>query len=175
MLEIAAFTHFVLDVIDNTLGLSVSSAGDLSIAQVCCRAVVVYVILIGYVRLGKKRFLGEATAFDAVLVIIIGSIASRAISGTAPFVASLAAAFVLIAIHWLISYLTESSPRLSYLVKGHDTLIIQNGRVIRQALRDAHMSQDDLAEDLRQQGINNPDKVKEARLERSGKLSVIKK
>ena len=157
------------------LGLGNTRAEELSALQVCFRAFVVYLVIIGYVRLGKKRFLGEATAFDAVLVIIIGSIASRAISGTAPFVASLAAAFVLIAIHWLISYLTESSPRLSYLIKGHDTLIIQNGRVNRQALRDAHMSQDDLAEDLRQQGINNPDKVKEARLERSGKLSVIKK
>jgi uncharacterized membrane protein YcaP (DUF421 family) len=37
------------------------------------------------------------------------------------------------------------------------------------------MSDDDLAEDLRQQGVSNPEKVKEARLERSGKLSVIKK
>jgi uncharacterized membrane protein YcaP (DUF421 family) len=37
------------------------------------------------------------------------------------------------------------------------------------------MSEDDLAEDLRQQGVNNPGEVKEARLERSGKLSVIGK
>ena len=175
MREIAAFMYPVLDVIDAILGLSVSNAGDLSTAQVCSRAVVVYVVLIGYVRFGKKRFLGQATAFDAVLVIIVGSMASRAISGTAPFVATLTATFVLIAAHWVISYLTESSSVLGYLVKGHDTLIIRNGRVNHQALRGAHMSGDDLAEDLRQQGVRNPRQVKEARLERSGKLSVIKK
>ena len=52
--------------------------------------------------------------------------------------------------------------------------MIKNGRVDRTALRDAHMSTDDLAEDLRLEGIANPDDVKEARLERSGRLSVIK-
>jgi uncharacterized membrane protein YcaP (DUF421 family) len=37
------------------------------------------------------------------------------------------------------------------------------------------MSEDDLAEDLRQEGIETPTQVKMARLERSGKLSVIRK
>jgi uncharacterized membrane protein YcaP (DUF421 family) len=37
------------------------------------------------------------------------------------------------------------------------------------------MSPDDLEEDLRQQGIKKHVQVEEARLERSGKLSVIKK
>ena len=50
---------------------------------------------VAYVRFAKKRFIGQATAFDFILVIIIGSIASRAIYGTAPFFASLAGTFVL--------------------------------------------------------------------------------
>jgi uncharacterized membrane protein YcaP (DUF421 family) len=37
------------------------------------------------------------------------------------------------------------------------------------------MSEDDLAEDLRQEGIETPTQVKMARLERSGRLSVIRK
>jgi uncharacterized membrane protein YcaP (DUF421 family) len=160
---------------DAVLGLSAARPEDIGIAQVCCRALVVYLVLIGYVRFGKKRFLGQATALDAILVIIIGSVASRAISGTAPFIASLAAAFSLIVIHWVLSYFTESWPALSYLTKGHDTLLIKNGRVNRQALRDAHMSDDDLAEDLRQNGVASANEVKEARLERNGRLSVIRK
>ncbi len=75
--------------------------------QVCDRALVVYLVLIGYVQFGKKQFLGQATALNAILVIIIGSVSSRAISGTAPFFASLAAALSLVAIHWLLSYLAE--------------------------------------------------------------------
>jgi uncharacterized membrane protein YcaP (DUF421 family) len=163
--------HFL----DMAFGFSARQAHDLGVGQVCLRAVVVYAVLIAYVRFGKKRFLSEATAFDAVLVIVIGSLSSRAISGTAPFAASLAATFVLVGVHWIISYLTESSSALSSLVKGHDTVLVRDGKVDRQALMSAHMSSDDLAQDLRQQGVDEIDKVKEARLERSGKVSVIRK
>ena len=167
--------HEIGRFIDDALGLSALSANDLSVAQVGLRAVVVYFVLILFVRIGKKRFLGQATAFDAVLIILIGSVASRGVSGTAPFVASLAATLGFIAVHWIVSYFAQSSSTLSFLVKGHDTVLMTNGRVDKSALRAAHMSSDDLEEDLRQQGIKKHTQVDEARLERSGKLSVIRK
>ena len=167
--------HEIGRFIDDALGLSALSANDLTVAQVGLRAVVVYFALILFVRLGKKRFLGQATAFDAVLIILIGSVASRAVSGTAPIVASLAATLSFIVVHWIVSYFAQSSSALSFLVKGHDTVLIHNGRVDQSALRAAHMSSDDLEEDLRQQGIKKHTQVDEARLERSGKLSVIRK
>jgi len=37
------------------------------------------------------------------------------------------------------------------------------------------MSRDDLDEDLRDKGVSDPSEVEEARLERSGRLSVIQK
>lgn len=164
----------IANVFDFLLGLSATRAEQLTTAQVCLRAAVVYLVLIAYVRVGKKRFLGEATAFDAILVIVIGSVASRAISGTAPFVSSLAGTFVLIMMHWLISRVTSSSIFLSFLTKGRDTVLIRDGTIDKAALRGAHMSDDDLNEDLRQNGVASAAEVKEARLERSGKLSVIK-
>ena len=167
--------HALSSFLDVLLGLSADKADQLTVFQVCMRAVVVYLALIGYVRFAKKRFLGEATGFDAILVIVIGSIASRGISGTAPFVPSLAGTLTLVVFQWLVSCATESRPGLSFLVKGHDTILIRNGRIDHRALKAAHMSRDDLDEDLRQQGVENPRKVKEARLERSGKLSVIRK
>jgi uncharacterized membrane protein YcaP (DUF421 family) len=165
----------VYAVLDAALGLSADEAKDLTTLQVCIRAVLVYLILIGYVRVGKKRFLGEATAFDAILLVILGSIASRGISGTAPLVPSLAGTLVLILTHWVMSYFTESAPTLSYLIKGHDTVLVRNGRIDHKALHQSHMAIDDLEEDLRQQGVDDVKKVKEARLERSGQVSVIKK
>jgi uncharacterized membrane protein YcaP (DUF421 family) len=162
------------DITDTALGLSLRPQ-QLELWQICLRAVIVYLAMIMFVRFGKKRFLSRATAFDAILVIVIGSTAARAITGNAPFFATLAAVWVLIAMHWVISYFTEGSPTLGSLVKGNTTVLVRNGRVDRQALKDAHMSPDDLDEDLREQGIDDPKKVKEARLERSGKLSVIKK
>ena len=160
---------------DALLGLSAVKAEELSTLQVCLRALVVYLVLIGYVRFAKKRFLSEATGFDAILVIVIGSVASRAISGTAPFIPSLAGTFVLVLVHWVISYITQNSALLGYIVKGEDTVLIRNGKIDREALAASHMSEDDLEEDLRQEGIETPTQVKMARLERSGRISVIRK
>jgi uncharacterized membrane protein YcaP (DUF421 family) len=155
------------------LGLS-SKAEDLGWAQACVRALVVYVALIIIVRFGKKRFLSRATAFDTVLVITIGSIASRGITANAPLLTTLVAVLVLVATHWVISYFSRDHPAFGRLVKGTDTLLVKDGQIDERALAQAHMSRDDLEEDLRQKGVAGPSKAKEARLERSGNLSVIK-
>lgn len=159
---------------ETLLGLSKPSSA-LDVGQLCLRAAIVYLVMILFLRLAKKRSLGRATVFDAILVIIIGSVASRAITGNAPFFGALAAVLVLIAMHWLISLGARGWPRLGWLVKGQSDLLIKNGKVDRGELKRAHMTDDDLAEDLRQKGVSDPADVKEARLERDGVLSVIKR
>jgi uncharacterized membrane protein YcaP (DUF421 family) len=161
--------------LDTLFGLHASRAAELSIAQACARAFVVYLVLIAYVRFGKKRFLGEATAFDAILVIVIGSLASRGIAGNAPLGSTLAATLVLIAMHWVMSYFTRDWPALGALLKGHDTVLVRDGEIDHKALSQSHMAMDDLKQDLRQQGVGDAAAVKEARLERSGKVSVVRK
>ena len=42
------------------------------------RTVIVYAITLLIVRAGNKRFIGESTAFDVILGIMLGSIMSRA-------------------------------------------------------------------------------------------------
>src|SRR3546814_818751 len=96
-----------MDEIGNVLRLLFGSemgGAELTIVQMAARAVVVYIVTLLVVRLGKKRFLGKATAFDVILGIMLGSIVSRAITGNAPFLPALAAA-VLIALHWSFSAL----------------------------------------------------------------------
>jgi len=134
-----------------------------------------YVALLIVVRGGKKRFLGQATAFDVILVITLGSIAARAITGDTGFGTSMLALAVLVLIHWLFSAVARDWGFFSGLIKGHSTVLIRDGRVDRKALYAAHMSDDDLEEDLRAKGVNDPRQIAEARLERSGKVSVVKK
>jgi uncharacterized membrane protein YcaP (DUF421 family) len=156
------------------LGLSLKSE-QLGFGQMAARALLMYVLLLIIVRLGKKRFLGRATAFDVILVIMIGSIAARALTGGAPYFPATLGIVVLVALHWLISLLARGSPIISGLVKGHSTVLVKNGKVLANALADAHISKDDLDEDLREKSVTQLSEVAEARLERSGRLSVIKK
>jgi uncharacterized membrane protein YcaP (DUF421 family) len=119
--------------------------------------------------------LSDATAVDVVLGIVIGSIAGRAVTGSAPMIATIAAMGALIGLHWLTSAMALRSPAFSCFVKGEPSKIIHEGKVDKKALTEAHMTPDDLGEDLREKGIDHPRKVKGAWLERSGKLSVIER
>jgi uncharacterized membrane protein YcaP (DUF421 family) len=126
------------------------------------------------VRLGKKRFLGRATAFDVILGIMLGSIVSRAVTGNAPLVPALGAAAVLMLMHWLFSAIALRWHGFGALVKGQPRLLVQDGRPRDDAMRASHMTEHDLWEDLRGKSVSSLAEVKEARLERSGQLSVVK-
>jgi uncharacterized membrane protein YcaP (DUF421 family) len=158
---------------ETLLALS-AKAEDITLAQVAVRAVIVYGALIIFVRFGKKRFLAQATPFDAILLILIGSIASRGVSGTAPFFTSILASGWLIALHSIFSYISCRSDRFSHWIKGNPTVLVKEGQIDRSAMLNTHMSGGDLDEDLRKKGLVDPSNIVEARLERDGTVSVIK-
>ena len=164
----------MFDVIDRILGLSLK-AEDLGFGHMAARAVVMFIALIILGRLAKKRFLSNATVFDFILAVLIGSVAARAMTGDVPFFASLLGLLVLIAMHWTLSAAIRRSKSLGTLIEGHTNILIKDGVVDRSALDKAHMSMDDLHADLREKGVRHPGEVSEARLERNGKLSVLKK
>jgi uncharacterized membrane protein YcaP (DUF421 family) len=148
---------------------------DLSALQVSARGLVVFVAALIMVRISAKRFLGRKTAFDIILLLVLGSTLARAINGSGPFLGSLVVGFVLILLHRLIALLAVRYRWFGRLVKGTDSLIITDGQIQEDVLRKHHLSHDDLMEDLRLDSVTSPSKVKEARLERSGDISIIKK
>ena len=155
------------------LGIGLESR-DLGVVQMALRAAVVFVVTLTIVRLGKKRFLGRATAFDVILGIMLGSIVSRGVTGNAPLVPTLGAAAALMLMHWLFSSIALRWHAFGALVKGRARLLVQDGRPQDQAMRASHMTEHDLWEDLRSKSVSSLAEVKEARLERSGQLSVVK-
>jgi uncharacterized membrane protein YcaP (DUF421 family) len=144
-------------------------------AQMATRAVVVYIAVIIIVRFGKKRFLGKGSAFDIVLGVMLGAVAGRAISGGAPVVPSLAACAAMVALHWIFSLTAVKSHWLGSIIKGNAQVIVRDGKVDEKILRGCHLSARDLEEELRLHNVPSLDKVAEARLERSGHISIVTK
>lgn len=159
--------------ITSLLGLD---AEDLAAWQMGTRAVFVYAVAVVMVRLGEKRFLGKSTAFDVILGIILGSVVSRAITGSSPFFPTIGAGFVLVGLHWLFSVVAFRSERFATLVKGESRLLIKDGELQREALRKSHVGERDMLAALRTEGqLTNPADVAEAHLERSGDISIVER
>lgn len=153
-----------------------SPAHPLLLGQVAARAIVVYLIGLILVRLGKSRLLGSATALDVLLVVVLGSLLSRGINGTASVSGTTTACAVLVILHWLMTHLACRWPRLENLLKGHCRLLVDNGQVNREALRQSHLSLDDLLEELRlNANLEDLSRIDKAYKERSGQVSGVRR
>ncbi|MDB5508208.1 MAG: hypothetical protein JWL93_677 [Hyphomicrobiales bacterium] len=160
--------------LDDLLGIGRDGA-DISVLQMGLRAVVIYSVTVVIIRLGRKRFRGRATAFDIVLGIMIGSVASRAITGDAPMVPAMFATGVLVGLHYLLSVLTIRWEALGAALKGQPVPLVRDGVMDVENLRKTHISEDDLREELRCKGIRDLREVGLASLEGSGSISVLRK
>ncbi len=153
------------------LGRDVANVGALPMAL---RTIIIYAFTLAIVRLGSKRFLGQASAFDTIVGIMIGSVMSRAINGSAPFVPTLVAGAVFIGMHWLLAVLAFHIHWFGPFVKGNPVLLIKDGQVQEQGMRRGGITRHDLAEALRQQTKENDTAlIKLAYLERNGGISII--
>jgi uncharacterized membrane protein YcaP (DUF421 family) len=127
------------------------------------------------VRLGSKRSLAEKTAFDAVFVVIIGSMLARAINGSEAFLPTLGAGFVLVFLHRLFGIASYYSHAFGILVKGKPVVLVQDGKLQRKNMLWEHITQHDLEEDMRLEAETGDfSTIQVARLERSGDISFIK-
>ena len=163
----------MIELLHELLGLDVDPQ-ELTVSQMSLRAAVVFVVTILTVRVGQKRFFGRSTALDFILAVILGSVESRAINGSAAFFPTLVAGLVLVGLHWLFSWLAFHSRPFGKLVKGRATQVVQDGEVQKGAIRKLLITHDDLVEDLRSfASVSDPGQVREAWLERNGQLSVV--
>src|SRR5246127_1539542 len=122
---------------------------DLTFVQVSIRGIVVFIATLIMVRLGSKRSLAEKTAFDAVFIVIIGSMLARAINGSEAFFPTLGTGFVLVLLHRLFGFAAYYSHAFGILVKGKPVVLMQNGSLQWKNMLWEHISKHDLEEDMR--------------------------
>jgi len=143
--------------------------------DIVVRAAVVFVFVWLVLRALGKRELGELTAFELVLLFIIGDLVQQSITGKDT---SITAAILAISTITLLilaqSYATFRWKRARPILDGTPVVLIHRGRVIAPVLRRQRMTEDDLREAARAQGIADLGHVTFAVLENGGKVSFIK-
>ena len=161
------------DAVAPVLGLGVEPK-DLTFLQISLRGIIVFLVTLIMIRCGHKRSLARKTAFDAVLIVIVASVLSRAINGTAAFFATLGGCLVIVLVHRLLAFIAYYSHGFGVLIKGRPDLIIENGDLILGSMRRNHISRHDVEEDLRLAAkTENLKKIRAGYVERSGDISFI--
>lgn len=96
-------------------------------------------------------------------------------TGGAPLTGTLVAAAVLTALHVLVGFLVARNKWFSRVVEGGPIELGSGGRINHQALRRTMISDYDIHEALRAQGVEEASETKRIVLEANGAISVIKK
>jgi uncharacterized membrane protein YcaP (DUF421 family) len=144
-------------------------------AQECARAVLVFCYGLALLRIAGRRIFGKWSALDLVVSIVVGSNLSRALTGTAPLLGTMLATTVLIGLHWILARLAALSAGVARVLEGKPIQIGSFGQIDRSVQRRVGLSEADMHEAIRQNGIDAVEATEKLTLEPSGKLTVIRK
>lgn len=139
------------------------------------RAAITFVFLLLVFRIAGKRSLAEITTFDAVLVLIISEAIQEAlIDGDHSMTNAMLLVITLVGLDVAMQWLGLRSKRVDKLLNGTPVVLLEDGHLHRDRLRDMRVSEDDILEAARTAfGIERMEQIKHAVLERSGGIAVI--
>ena len=110
--------------------------------QIALRTAVVYLVILGGLRLAGKREIGQITVFDLVVLLLIANAVQNAMVGPdTSLVGGVLAALVLLLVNGAVARLRLRWRRLRYLLEGSPTLLILHGEIIADHLRQEGLDQ----------------------------------
>jgi len=150
----------------------------LLVPQEAARAVLLFFYGLLLLRISGPRMFGRWSALDVVISIMVGSALARAMTGGAPLAGTMMAAAVMVLLHVGLAHWAARNPAVARLIEGKAITLVDHGRIDHQARQRCRISEADLHEALRQNGVDGEahlDNVKVVTLEPSGHLSVVKR
>lgn len=138
------------------------------------RAVVVYVVLLAMIRMSGKRTMGQFTAFDMLLIVLLGNAVQNALLGKdTSMTGGLLLAATLMTLNWLVGFATSRNKRVERLLEGEPVVLARDGHVYRDVLRRELVSRDDFAKSMREAGCSDISRVRLALLETNGHITLL--
>jgi uncharacterized membrane protein YcaP (DUF421 family) len=147
---------------------------DIAAWEIVVRAAIVYVAVLGGLRLAGKRELGQMTAFDLVVILLISNAVQNAMVGPDTSVTGgMVAAATLLVANFAVANLEGRVGWFRRAVEGSPTLIINNGEFVEAHLKRESVDREEVMMALREHGFADPPEVQTAVLEVDGTISVV--
>lgn len=138
------------------------------------RASFVYVFLLIVVRLLGKREIGNTTAFDLIVALILGEVVDEIIYGDVTILQGVVAIGATAVWHLVNSWASFKSQVIDKITGASPTVVVKNGEIQHKNLAKERLNQDELLSELRLMSVDDIKEVKQATLEPNGKISVLK-
>lgn len=140
------------------------------------RCLILYFVLLIAMRLMGKRQLGELQPFELAITLVASDLVCIPMADSSiPILYGIIPVFSLFLVHIIITKLATKSIKFRKFLNGKPIIIIQNGNIMPDVMKELNLNIDDIMEALRGAGCFNPSEVEYAILETNGNMSVLQK
>lgn len=147
---------------------------SMPIGEIFVRGTIVYIALFFLLRF-LRRGAGAIGISDLLVVVLIADAAQNAMAGEYK---SITEGIILVGTiafwDYFLDWLGYKFPAVQRLLRPAPLLLIKDGRILRQNLRQEMITKEELMGQLREQGVENVEEVKKCYMEGEGHVSVIK-
>lgn len=137
------------------------------------RGLAVYAFMLLVIRLLGKRTVGNFTAFDLLVALMLGEVVDEIIYGDVSMVEGGIVIAVIAAAKYVTNWLTYNHG-LNKVFEGVPTIVVKEGELQRTGLKSELMNEKEIMAALRLHGIDDMREVKLATLEVDGEVSILK-
>lgn len=141
---------------------------------IALRVSIMYLYALALVRISGKQSLGQLTPMDFVVTLVIGDLFDDVFWTELPVVEGLVAFATLIFVHILVTFVTSRNQTIYRLLASPARVLIKDGRLVLENLQQEWIRPETVQFELRLNGEEHLKDVKEAGLEPSGQVSVLK-
>jgi uncharacterized membrane protein YcaP (DUF421 family) len=146
---------------------------ELPLLEKILRPMIVYLVLIVFLRLFGKRELAQLNPFDLVVLLSLSNTVQNAMIGEDnSLLGGIVGAFSLLAINWLLMRFLFHMPKLNRALQGRATTLIRNGRIEMHALEKETLTLAELLDVIHKQNFKSFDDVKTCVLEPNGNFYI---
>ncbi len=140
------------------------------------RTILLYLLIIFSLRLMGKKQLGELQPSELVTTIMISNIATLALEDSAtPMLMGVVPILMIVCLDVIMSGIMLKSRKIRKIISGTPKVIISNGIIDQEQLKDLRYTIDDVAEAMREQGIFDISQIQYAIVETNGKINFLQK
>lgn len=149
---------------------------DVPLLEIVLRGSVMYISLFVLLRVILKRQTGSLGMTDLLLITLIADASQNAMAGEyTSIIDGIVLVGTIIFWNYTFDWLSFKSEWFSRLIDPAPLLLIKDGKLLRRNMRKELITEAELMSQLREQGLDDPAKVKEAYMEPDGQFSVVQR
>lgn len=145
------------------------------VTELLLRGVIIYLGILFLMRILPRRTGGELAMMDLIFIFLIAEAASHALGEYSSVTEGFIMICTLMSINFLFNMLSYYVPAVEKLISAPKLQIVKNGEMLRRNMRREFITKEELMDHLREQGIDQLEKVKAAYVEGNGIITVIEK